>query len=1074
MRSEKRSERRGRSSGVALTVANSRALVARALLLLVIAGLGAARLASAQSPNGTVRGTILDPSDRPVPAATVTLTHLDTGARRTATTSTTGGFAISLVPPGTHRLDISAPGFRSHVHQLTLRVGEDFLTTVALQVGNVSEQVEVTAPLVDIARGTAALGTRIGRDELMALPLDGRNFLELALLAPGVQASAQGAASTVRGDFAVNINGARDDATAYLLDGANNLDPKLNTPGVRPPVDAIREFEVVTGSYDAAFGRHAGGLVNIATRSGSNALQGSAYGFFRNEALDSRNVFASSAASPAYSRRQMGGTLGGPVVSNRAFFFGSYEGTRTREAITRLTTVPTAAERTGDFSRSLQRAPFNPFTQQPFPGAQIPAFFQNPVGRAIAALYPLPNRADARANYVASPTSTDAQDQFDAKVTILTGASGTLNVRHSLGDRRLLEPFAGIGFSSVEGFGNDVDRRAQNSLVNHVHVLSSSLVNDAKFGYTRIASSVVPENRAEHLNATVGLPDLSPNPRDYGLTFITVTGFSALGDEYNNPQESTTQTFQFADAMTWTRGAHLAKFGVDVVHTQQEAFRDVQSRGLISFTDRAYTGNALADLLLGLPSVTAGARLDNPQRLRATQAGFFVQDDWRLHRTVTLNAGLRYELFTPPHDVDDRASLYDPTTGSVTPVGTAGVPRGGYSLDKNNVAPRVGLSWTPEAAPSTVIRGGYGVYYNQSALAPSEGLYFNSPYYDFNFYVPLQSYVISLADPFPASYPLFIPDSATAMQSNFRTPYWHQWSASVQHGLWRNAVGEAAYVGSRGRSLVRARDLNQAAASAAPLNLRPNPFYADITYLESAGRSRYDALQLKLTQRDVGGLSALASYTFGKSSDNASGFFASAGDPNLPQDSNDPEAEWGRSSFDARHRFSLGFSYQVPSPDAGGLAWLASGWQVAGIVTLQSGRPFTVALLPDFDNSNTGRASLGLLSNDRPNTIGDPTLGNPTAARWFNTGAFALPQYGTFGNTGRNTVEGPGYANTNVALIKVVRMDRRELQLRLEAFNLFNRANYDQPDNFFGSPTFGQILSAQAPRRLQLGVRATF
>lgn len=1030
--------------------------------------------AAAQSPNGSIRGTIVDPGDQPVPAAAVTLTHVDTGARRTTTSSADGAFAITLVPPGPHRLEISAQGFRSHVHQLTLRVAEDFVTNVVLQVGSVTERVEVTAPLVDVARGTAALGTRIGSDDLLALPLDGRNFLELALLAPGVQASAQGSASTVRGDFAVNINGARDDASAYLLDGANNLDPKLNTPGVRPPVDAIREFEVVTGSYDAAFGRHAGGLINIATRSGSNILRGSAYGFFRNEALDSRNVFASTAADPEYSRRQMGGTIGGPVVSNRAFFFGSYEGTRTREAITRLTTVPTAAERAGDFSQSLLRAPVNPFTQQPFPGAQIPAFFQSPVGRAIAALYPLPNRADGRANYVASPTSTDAQDQFDVKLTLLTGGGGSLNVRHSLGDRRLFEPFAGAGFSSVPGFGNDVDRRAQNSLVNHVQVLTPSLVNDAKFGFTRVAASVVPENRDSHLNATVGLPDLSRDPRDYGLTFITVTGFSPIGDEYNNPQNSTTQTFQFADAMTWTRGAHLAKLGVDVVHTQQEAFRDVQSRGLIAFTDRAYTGNSLADLLLGLPSVTGGAVLDNPQRLRATQAGFFLQDDWRLHRTITVNAGLRYELFTPPRDVEDRASLYDPATGSVTPVGTGGMPRGGYELDRNNLAPRIGVAWTPEAAPSTVMRGGYGVYYNQSALAPSEGLYFNRPYYDFNFYVPLQTYLISLADPFPASYPLYVPDSATAMQRDFRTPYWHQWSASVQHGLWGNAVGEAAYVGSRGRSLLRARDLNQAAASPAPLNLRPNPLYADITYLESSGRSRYDALQLKLTQREVRGLSALASYTFGRSYDNASGFFSSAGDPNLPQDSNNPDAEWGRSSFDARHRFSLGFNYRLPGVDAGVWSWVASGWQLAGIVTLQSGRPFTVALLPDFDNSNTGRASLGFLSNDRPNTVGDPKLDAPTPEQWFSTAAFELPHYGTFGNTGRNTVEGPGFANTNVALIKVVRGARGDLQLRLEAFNLFNRANYDQPDNFFGSPTFGRILSAQAPRRLQLGVRATF
>ena len=402
------------------------------------------------------------------------------------------------------------------------------------------------------------------------------------------------------------------------------------------------------------------------------------------------------------------------------------------------------------------------------------------------------------------------------------------------------------------------------------------------------------------------------------------------------------------------------------------------------------------------------------------------------------------------------------------PVGTGGVPRAGYESDHNNFAPRLGFAWS--ATPETVVRGAYGIYYNQSALAPSEGLYFSDPYFHLDFFFPAQGLPpLTLYDPFPANYPIPSPQSGFTFQRDLETPYLQHFSVGVQRQLGGTRSVEAAYVGSRGSSLITGRDLNQPRPSTMSPNLRPNPFFGDITILESAGRSEYNSLQLKFEQRSVNGLSVLGAYTLGKSEDDASGFFPSAGDPNYPQDSQNLR---GRvRAFELRRaaplfgRLRVGRAARRRAATAA-LGLLLSDWQVSGVLTLQSGRPFTVALLQEIDNSNTGRANLGFGYNDRPNVVGDPALSDPTAERWFNTGAFVFPAYGTFGNSGRNTVEGPGYQNVNLALMKRLPLgSRSKLQLRLEAFNLFNHTNFNQPDNFLGSPTFGQILSAQSPRR---------
>jgi hypothetical protein len=482
------------------------------------------------------------------------------------------------------------------------------------------------------------------------------------------------------------------------------------------------------------------------------------------------------------------------------------------------------------------------------------------------------------------------------------------------------------------------------------------------------------------------------------------------------------------------------------------------------------TGNSLAELLQGFPSATGVATVDNHQHLRTRSYNLFGQDNWRIRRDFTLFLGLRYEFNSPPVDAEDRANLFDPASRALVRVGTNGVPRAGYTSDRNNFAPRIGVAWRP-GERGTVLRAGYGVYYDQAALAPGEGLYFNAPYFDLRFFFTLDPRApVTLSDPFPANFPLPTPPSALAFQRDLRTPYYQHWNFSVQQQIGKSRVFEAAYAGSKGTKLIAARDINQPLPSPAPVNPRPLPQFQDITLAESRANSNYHSLQARLQQHFARGLTALASYTWSKSIDDASSFFSSAGDPNFPQDSYNLRAERGRSNFDAPHRFVLSYSYELPFGKG-----RFGGWQTYGIWTFQSGRPFTVALLPDFDNSNTGRSQLGFGSNDRPHVLRNPEIPNPTPERWFDTGALAIPTRGSFGNSGRNILDGPSFQSINASIVKDTRLaESVTVQFRAEAFNLLNRPNLGLPDVFVGSPTFGRILNAQSPRHIQLGVKLLF
>jgi hypothetical protein len=1036
-----------------------------------------------QAVDGSIRGQITDPSGGAIVGARVTVTEQGMGLSRSTVTNAQGAYVAAALPPGVYNIEAEQTGFKKLRHSgLILSVGEQAQADLNLQVGDISEEITVTAEMPLVQAESAAVGLVIPNHYIVNLPLDGRNFLELALLAPGVSPGAQGSAGSARGRLAIQASGAREDANAYSYDGVYAIDPVLNSFTHTPPVDAIQEFRVQTTNSEAGFGRNSGGQISVALRQGSNAFHGSVYQFFRNDKLDARNFFDDPGlAIPKLRRNQFGFALGGPIRRNGTFFFGDFEGLRERRAITRTTNVPSTLERQGDFSQSTLPPPIDFTTFQPFPNGRLP--FAHPVGTAVAGLYPLPNRNQTGQNFVAAPTQTNDTDKFDVRIDHRLGEGSLLSARYSFADGNLYEPYATGSFARVPGYGNNVAERGQNLMVGETHTLGPRWINEFRFGFNRVDNLTHHENIGRSVNQTVGLPDFTSRERDLGLSFISVTGFSPLGDEFNNPQESVADSFQIQDTASFAQGDHFFEMGVDHRSISQDAFRDVQARGQLNFTSFAYTQNALADLLLGLPTFTGGAVSDNPQALRTRATNLFVQDRWRLRRDLTLTFGLRYEWNTPAYDEFDAATLYDPSTQSVVPVGEGGVPRGGYEADKNNFAPRLGLAWSPLGTRKLVLRAGYGIYHDLAPLAPGQGIYFNPPYFNFQLYFPSAQAPITIENPWPASSQAFYPPSAITYDRNLRTSYAQQWNFTTQIEVAREIVLEAGYQGTKGTKLLGARDINQPAPSPQMPNLRPVPFFQDINQTESSFNSIYHSLRWQLQCRLRGGLTGLFSYTWSKAIDNASNYFPSAVDPNYPQNSNNVAAERGLSNFDLRQRFSGSFVYELPFGEGrrfgGGLQGLAgtlvSGWQMNSIITLQTGQPFTVALPSELDNSNTGLSILGFGAGDRPNVVGNARLANPDPQMWFDTAAFALPPFGSFGDAGRNILPGPSLRNVNLSFLKDTKLgERATLQFRAELFNVFNTPNFDQPNIFHGTPGFGRVLSARDGREMQFGLKLLF
>ena len=1053
-------------------------LVAASALFLISAPMSL----MSQQVDGRIHGVILDPSGGAVAQASISAQNAGTGAVRRALSGSGGRYAIPALAPGSYVVRVSADGFRPVAGEpVELDLGGEAEASFVLQVGSASETITVTATSTALQTSHVAVGSVIPNRFIVSLPLNGRNFLQLALLTPGTTPAAVGSPGSERGRFALQTNGARESANSFLYDGVYAINPILNSFSFAPPVDAVREFRVQTSNSEAGLGRNSGGQIAVAIKQGTNEIHGTAYEFLRNDRFDARNFFSGpSDPVPTLRRNQFGASVGGPVVRDNVFFFGNYEGLREDRAETRTTNVPTEAERRGDFSASAGPPPINFLTRQPFANGQLA--FTHPVGQAVATLYPLPNRAVAGQNFVAAPVGEDTTDKADFRID-RTRDGGGIAGRYSFARRDQHTPYAAQQFSSVPGYGNLLEQNAHNAMVSLTETFRTRWVNEFRVGINLIDNETLHENSGNSLNGGIGLPDFATRDLDLGLSFFQVTGYSSLGGEFNNPQVSEVTTWQVSDTLSYSRGGHLLQLGFERRGIRQDGFRNVLSRGSLYFTNQAYTQNALADLLLGLPTYTLGARSDNVQAARTGATSAFASATVRASQALTLSLGLRYEYHQPAFDENDSASIYDTHSMQIARLGQGGVPRSGFLADRNNLAPRIGLAFRPPGTDSLVLRAGWGVYYNFSDLAAGQGIYFNPPFFNALLFFPSALAPLSITNPWPEGGAAPVPPSLTTYDRDLRTSYAQQWNFTVESELFEDTVLTVGYSGTRGTKLIGARDINQPGPSPVQPNYRPLPTFSDINLIASGFDSVYHSLQAQFQCRLQSGLTGLFSYTWSKSIDNASNFFASSGDANFPQDSNNLAAERARSSFDVPHRFTGSFVYQLPFGPGrsvgdswtGAKAAALSGWQLNGIVTLQSGQPYTVALPGELDNSNTGRTSYGFGAGDRPNLVGDPNLPNPDPQQWFDPSAFSMPPYGTFGNAGRNIVTGPGLANVDFSVTKDFGLaESATLQFRAEVFNLLNTPNFLNPNIFYGTPGFGRTLAARDGREIQLGVKLIF
>jgi Carboxypeptidase regulatory-like domain len=1045
--------------------------------LILAAGVVRPLPAWAQAASGTIAGRVTDVSGSAVPGAVVTVTRAETESDRKTETGPRGDYTVPLLPAGSYRVSASRPGFRTAIREgIQLEVDEKARIDLVLEIGPIEQIVSVQGDAPIIQGGTSSLGTVIDSNYLRNLPLNGRAFLQLGLLSPGSAPPAPGSELSTQSASGLHFSGARESANSFLLDGGDNNDWFINRIVVSPSLEFIQEFKLQSSNYNAEFGRNGGAQVLIVTRSGGNRFHASAYDFFRNAVLDARNLYdPPDQPIPQFQRNQFGFFAAGPIHKDRAFFSGSYEGARVRQAITRTARVPTPAEKSGDFS-GLGSPVRDPFTGQPFPGNRIPAERLDPIGLSIARLYPDPNRTDPQANLVSTPVGRLDSDQVSVRTDFKLSTRDSLFLRYSFAGDDSLEPF-NEGATNLPGFGSLIVGRAQHLVISQTQVFRPTFLHEWRFGFNRLRREVLQENVGRDVAGTLGIPGLSSDPVDLGMPVVVVPGFEQLGDSAALPIVRHDNTFQIASNLTWVRDKHYWKAGLDLRRFQVNGFNHVFARGQFIFQP-TFTGQSLGDLLLGLPTVTIRGLNDNPQAMRTGSYNFYLQDDWKARPNLTFNLGLRYEFNPAPVDVHDRMVIFDTTSHQLVRVGQNGVSRSGLESDRNNFAPRFGFNWSPGASFLTTIHGAYGIFYDASTLVSNSSLYFNPPYFELSLFVPSANGLLRLSDPFPEGNGIGPPPTVNSVAPNFRNSYLQHWNLTLDRQLGSNTLARIGYVGSRGVKLIRRRDLNQPPPGPGPVDARrPIPGFANITLIEPAGSSIYHSIQTSLERRFAGGIHFLGAYALSKSIDDASDFLATSGDDNYPQDNSRIFLERGFSNFDLRHRFTFTGLFTLPygrgRPPAGGVSYLLSDWQFGLITSMQSGFPFTPKL--SRDNSNTGNIG-GLFGSDRPHLVGDPRLEKSTPDRFFNTDAFVIPVPYTFGNSGRNVVTGPGLVNVDVSLSRQFPLlGEKWLEFRAEFFNLFNTPPLGLPErNADQTATFGKILSAGPARQIQFALRFAF
>jgi hypothetical protein len=1067
----------------------------------------------ANDPTGTITGTVTDTSGGIVPKARVTLTSLTTNAARGAATNDDGDFTIALLPPGHYRVAVEKDGFRRAVlGDVGLDVDQTARVDFTLQVGILTEEVKVNDTPPIIQTDTSTLGQVINGRMVHELPLNERNFLAFAMLAPGSQSPAEGSQNSTQGG-AVSVNGAREQSNNFLLEGVDNNDPYINQYVALPSIDAVQEFKVQSTDYSAEFGRSGGAQVNVILKSGSNQFHGGLFEFLRNRNLDAKNFFDQpycTAASlpgtcgpiPSLDRDQFGGTFGGPIRKDKTFFFVSYESLRLRQATTREATVPSQTQLSQ--------------IEGLLSGVGIPL---NPAGQAILNLYPAANVGSDPANsntFVSAPVIRNTENMGLIKVDHHAGPNDTLSAHWAIFDQNRFNPFDPVySFTNLPGYGSFTLNDGQNGGLSWTHVFTSAAINEFRLGFNRMRAGALQQSSGQNLSAKLGFPDVLTNPVDLGYPEVNLLGFDGIGEPLNYPQDRHDTTVHLSDNLSWIKGRNQFKFGADIRDIQIDNYLDFVARGDFFFeagTEAGRAGtplDALAQLAVGIPDYAVGVTGNTYNTVRSKGMNFYIQDDIHVVPRLLLNVGMRYEYNSPGLEDHNRFSVPDLSANSATctPVpdcqfilaGTDGVPRATYNPTRTDFAPRIGIAWRPMKTERWVVRAAYGVFYDVGIFNINVFPRFNPPFYDLAYYANSGTDTIQNILSQPATAIV----EPNMIARNLRDAYMQQWNVDLQYEIKPYWMVDLAYVGSKGTHLADVRDLNQTNPAT---GLAPYPQFSSILYVESAAASSYNSLQFRSERRVAQGLTFLTAYTFSKSIDDVSAVFGGSVGSGLPQNSYDPQADRALSDFNAKHRLVISTVYDLPF----GRQWikqpgwrksLLGNWQAAGILTAQSGSPFTVNL----PSSQSGSAIAAFGNPYRPDLISNPDLPGPVMANpnpachttiskgglapdsvdepgsWFNTCAFVQPPAGQFGNAGRNILTGPALANVDFSVYKniMLRTESHRLQLRAEVFNLFNHPNLDLPNHVFESPNFGQVMSENAyggkpPRQIQMGIKYIF
>jgi Carboxypeptidase regulatory-like domain len=1070
------------------------------LLICAVFGL-APYLVRAQVTTGRITGVVTDPSGAAVPGATVTVTQLETSASATVTTDTAGSYSVAALKIGTYTASAEKQGFQRVVQSnVTLGIGQVVVVDFTLKVGVVAQTVQVTSALPLLQSETSSLGTIETEKRIVDLPLNGRNFFKLAYLGPGANEGATGTSAGAgstdnnRPGIALSVNGLRIFDNNFLLDGFDNNEFGNGTVVIQPPPDSILEFRVEENSMNAEFGR-GGAMVNVVLRSGTNQVHGAAWEFLRNDKLDAHNFFATRQLG--FQRNQYGGQLGGPIVKDKMFIFGSIQRSDIREELPFISTVPTQLMHTGNFSELGPGTnipdPFNPGTSF---GDTIPSTSINNVGQNIVNLFPLPNIAGAgltnnfifngkyKFDETAFETRFDynirAKDQFFAHYAIATPTA--TNPSNFPGDVT-----GGLG----SGTSSTLDNRVQSLGADWLHSFSPRVLNDLRVGFIRFKDATLPLDFGKNTGDSVGIPNANHGGNSSGLTKINISGFQQLGDSLWVPETIVENIYQLADTVSWQKGKHSLKFGADFRRQQRNFFQQTAPSGLLGF-DGTYTGFPLADTLLGIPHSTLQDHLFSEDPTRYWDLSEFIQDDIRVTPNLTLNLGLRYELSSPAGG---------PTVGNFD-LQTARVntsSHGGVGFDKKDWAPRVGFAWT--VRPKTVVRSGGGIFY-----APEGNIFddlgLNPPSLSVvsNTFPSSNPSTNQLLQAFPSSFARVDPNNPVGTVRYTgpvrKIPRIYEWNLTVEQQLAESWLFRVGYVGTRSSNLfdhessntnqpLQPLDSNFSGTGLCGGN-QGRPYFAlrpclnIILPLDVARLSMfYNALQTSLEHRFAGGFNVLAAYTYAKSLGTADGNVNQCD----IQNAHNIAAEKGPTTPDFRHRLSVSYVYELPfgkgkrfASNANGVAQaVVGGWQVAGVTTVRSGEAFDVLMGSDLTNTGAFPPRPDIIHNPYDFSFGIATQaalgcsrpGHQTLDCWFNQAAFVAPPLAPgqnlahqFGDAGRAILRGPDLVNFDFSAYKMFHVGERfGLSFRAEFFNIFNHPNFNLPNLGSGGGSSGAGLN---------------